>query len=122
MWGSSGMPKRSARSVVSLPMAPRRNRRSVAGRDPSTMFSATLKVGTSEKCWCTMPIPNSRASCGEWMSAWVPRTRIVPASGSTWPNITFISVVLPAPFSPSSTWISPARRSKSMSTFARVSP
>ena len=42
-----------------------------------------------------------------------PSIRISPASGSITPERMFISVDLPAPFSPSSAWISPRSRSKS---------
>ena len=31
---------------------------------PSMMFSATVKTGTSMKCWCTMPMPAAMASPG----------------------------------------------------------
>ena len=31
------------------------------------MFSATVMTGMSMKCWCTIPIPRSIASFGEWM-------------------------------------------------------
>ena len=31
------------------------------------MFSATVITGMSMKCWCTMPIPRSIASFGEWI-------------------------------------------------------
>jgi hypothetical protein len=41
-----------------------------------------------------------------------PSTRTTP-SGRYRPARTFMSVLLPAPFSPRSAWISPARRSKS---------
>ena len=34
---------------------------------PRTMFSATVKTGTSMKCWWTMPIPRAMASDGEAM-------------------------------------------------------
>ena len=40
-----------------------------------------------------------------------PRTSIVPSSGRWAPVITLISVDLPAPFSPTKAWTSPARRS-----------
>ena len=36
----------------------------VPGSAPSTMFSATVIVSTSMKCWCTMPMPSAMASCG----------------------------------------------------------
>ena len=38
-----------------------------AGSAPSTMFSATVIVSTSMKCWCTMPMPSAIASSGRWM-------------------------------------------------------
>ena len=34
---------------------------------PSMMFSATVKTGTSMKCWCTMPMPAAIASRGPLM-------------------------------------------------------
>ena len=40
-----------------------------------------------------------------------PWTSIVPSSGRWAPVITLISVDLPAPFSPTRAWTSPARRS-----------
>ena len=39
------------------------------GSAPSTMFSATVIVSTSMKCWCTMPMPSAMASCGVWICA-----------------------------------------------------
>src|SRR5205085_5007404 len=46
----------------------------------------------------------------------------MPASRGNTPAITLISVDLPAPFSPSSAWISPARSVKSTSCNARTAP
>src|SRR6185437_14383529 len=68
---------------------------------PSVTFSATVKTGTSMKCWCTMPTPAAIASLGELKLTGVPSTTISPSSGCISPYRTFISVVLPAPFSPS---------------------
>ena len=34
---------------------------------PRTMFSATVKTGTSMKCWWTMPMPRAMASDGPAM-------------------------------------------------------
>ena len=43
-----------------------RNERPASRWSPSTMFSATVNGSTSRKCWCTIPIPASSASRGEW--------------------------------------------------------
>ena len=43
-----------------------------------------------------------------------PSIEISPSSGCSSPYSTFISVDLPAPFSPSRQWISPGRMSRSM--------
>ena len=32
---------------------------------PSTMFSMTVRLSASAKCWCTMPMPALSAACGE---------------------------------------------------------
>ena len=48
--------------------------------------------------------------------------RIVPASGGTKPMSTFISVDLPAPFSPRMPWISPRRSDRCTSSQASTAP
>src|SRR5512138_488340 len=53
------------------------------------------------------------ASRGEENSTGLPLTLMMPASCLYRPASTFINVLLPAPFSPSKAWISPARNSKS---------
>ena len=86
------------------------------------MFSATVITLTSMKCWWTMPIPSSIAAAGEPMSTGRPSTRISPSSGRYRPYRTDISVDLPAPFSPSRAWTSPATTSKSTRSFATTEP
>ena len=49
------------------------------------MFSATVMTGTSMKCWCTIPIPWSIASRGEWSVTGSPRMAIWPAVGPVQP-------------------------------------
>ena len=71
------------------------------------MLSSTVKHSTSLKCWWTMPIPKSLASLGSLMETTWPSFLITPSSGWYRPNSTLISVDFPAPFSPSSAWISP---------------
>jgi hypothetical protein len=79
---------------------------------PSRMFSATVRTGTSMKCWWTMLIPRAIASDGPLIVTGLPSSRISPSSGLASPYRTFIRVVLPAPFSPSRAWISPGRTSR----------
>src|SRR3989454_8116778 len=67
-----------------------------------------------------MPIPSAMALEGSRTLTGLPSTSTSPESGDTSPYRMFISVVFPAPFSPSSAWISPARTSKLMSSFART--
>ena len=83
------------------------------GTMPSTMFSATVRLGTSIKCWCTMPMPCEMAAVGEAIETFSPLTRISPSVGCSRPKRIFISVLFPAPFSPISACISPRRTEKS---------
>ena len=72
------------------------------GSRPSTTFSATVSVGTSMKCWCTMPTPAAIACAVLQPVTSRPFTRTVPPSGAYMPLRTRMSVDLPAPFSPTS--------------------
>src|SRR5919108_5865876 len=60
-----------------------------------------------------MPTPAACAACGCANETSWPSIRIVPASGGYTPARIFIRVDLPAPFSPTTAWISPACRSRS---------
>src|SRR4029453_7670712 len=84
------------------------------------MFSATDMTGISMKCWWTIPMPARMASPGEWKVTGAPFRRISPSSGRDRPYRTFISVVLPAPFSPRSAWTSRRRRSRSIESLATI--
>jgi len=48
-------------------------------------FSATVKTGTSMKCWWTMPMPALIASFGESKVTGSPSIRIWPSLGSKRP-------------------------------------
>src|SRR6266540_5428740 len=61
------------------------------------------------KCWCTMPIPAAMACCGAVKCTGCPSTLVSPSSGRCIPYKIFISVDLPAPFSPTIAWIVPLR-------------
>ncbi len=74
------------------------------------------------KCWCTMPIPAAIASPGPAKVTGVPSTTISPASGTYRPYRVFIRVDLPAPFSPSSAWISPGSKVRSIASLATSGP
>src|SRR5512132_1483323 len=63
-------------------------------------------------------MPLAIASRGEEILTSSPRTRIRPPSAGYIPYSTRIKVDLPAPFSPISAWTSPARSSRSTSSFA----
>ena len=64
------------------------------------MFSATVSEPINEKCWCTMPIPSAAAARGLSSRAGAPSIEMLPALDSSSPERIFISVDLPAPFSP----------------------
>src|SRR5262245_30975935 len=58
-------------------------------------------------------MPARSASAGRAGANGAPSSSIVPASGACAPASTFIKVLLPAPFSPTSAWISPRPTSRS---------
>ncbi len=86
----------------------------------SSMFSVAVKPGISENSWCTMPMPAARASKGEAKLTFCPLSMMSPpyppVSRMTFmPNRIFISVLLPAPFSPTRPSTSPSFRVRLMS-------
>ncbi len=73
----------------------------------SDIFSTTLKVSNNEKCWNTMPMPNFLAAAEFFRFTTLPFQLMDPLSASTMPYTSFISVDLPAPFSPNTAWMEP---------------
>src|SRR5215510_8253207 len=69
-----------------------------------------------------MPMPAARASRAERKCTGAPSRRMVPSYSACTPAMIFISVLLPAPFSPTRPWISPAFRAKSTSLRACTPP
>ena len=67
-----------------------------------------------------MPMPSAFASLGLRTATSLPFLRILPASGWYKPNSTLISVLLPAPFSPSRACTSPLRSCRVISSFALI--
>ena len=97
-------------------------RRSCGSR-PSTTFSATVSVGTSMKCWCTMPTPAAIASAVvQPVTSRAVRLPCGRHRARTSRSSTRISVDLPAPFSPTSAWISPRATSSDAPRFASTAP
>src|ERR1700734_3783308 len=121
--GSTSSPYWRDRSATSRRVRRRSSRptRSACSM-PSVTFSATVKTGTSMKCWCTMPMPAAIASRGEPNFAGLPSIRISPSSGWVSPYRTFISVVFPAPFSPSRAWTWPGATDRLIPSFAASRP
>ena len=99
--GSTGSPVTCSSSASRSRTRSSRSRRPLPSRVPSATFSATVRLGTSVKCWWTMPMPAATASRALRHRLRSPSTRTSPASGRSAPHSTRISVVLPAPFSPS---------------------
>src|SRR3954451_17542414 len=67
-------------------------------------------------------MPRAEASFGPWMLTGEPRKRTSPSSIGWMPAMHLISVDLPAPLSPTSAIVSPARTSKSTSFSAWTEP
>ena len=85
---------------------------------PIRQFSTTDMVGTSMKCWCTMPMPMAIASLADENFTGLPSIRISPDVGLYRPHSTFMSVLLPAPFSPRSVCTSPCSTVRHTSALA----
>ena len=89
---------------------------------PSMIFSYTVRLGTSLKCWCTIPIPWAIASMGLFSFTSFSLIRIFPSVGSRRPYSIFISVDFPAPFSPTIHLISCGSTEMFIWSFAVKSP
>jgi len=55
------------------------------GSAPRMMFSRTVRLSASMKCWCTMPMPAAIASEGEEKTIGLPSIQISPSSGRCMP-------------------------------------
>src|SRR6185295_4649911 len=69
-----------------------------------------------------MPMPTLRASAGEAKRTATPSTRTSPPSGWTAPARIFMSVDLPAPFSPTTAWTMPGAMARSTPVRAWIPP
>jgi hypothetical protein len=122
---SSGRPSSRPNAFASRATRPRRARalsKSGAFRSRRARLSATLAAPTRRSCCGTRAIPASRASRARRNAVGRPSRRISPESAASRPAAIETSVDLPAPFSPSSAWISPGRTERSASERACVEP
>ena len=101
-----------ARAALSRPRQPQR-RHAGSGRGRGSRRPSSSARSCTPGARRRRPPPASGRSGTALAGA--PSISIVPASGSTSPASTFTSVLLPAPFSPSSAMTSPGRSSKSTS-------
>ena len=90
------------------------------GSRPRKMFWATLRLGQSTSSWCTIARRCPMAAVGLEKVTFSPSMRISPSLGCCRPFMQHSSVDLPAPFSPTSEWTSPARRSNETFVSART--
>ena len=83
-------------------------------------FSATVRSGKRRGSWWTTAMPSARAWAGPRIWIGSPSRLMLPLSGWWTPARILTSVLLPAPFSPTSAWTSPATRSSETSSSAWV--
>ena len=130
--------RRATRARTSMPLKPIASRiacawRCAAGQSihhlnrrlgmlPRRMFSVTLRLGTRLTCWCTMRMPSCWPRSGLSIACGAPSSRISPASDWIAPVRIRVSVLLPAPFSPTIACTSPRRAEKSTLRSACVPP
>jgi hypothetical protein len=89
---------------------------------PRRKLSRTPSCGKSSGSWWSIPIPRRIASAGDVIWTEAPLIRTWPLSGMVKAERTFISVLLPAPFSPRRPRIVPASATRLMPSFARTGP
>ncbi len=112
-------PRLPSRPWAARAISPRRSSTPPRSR-PRKMFSAALSSGTSASSWYTTFSPRCLTWSGSPNGRGEPASFTSPESGTTAPPRTLMNVDLPAPFSPSSAWISPRPRSKSTPSRART--
>ena len=86
------------------------------------MLSRTLRFAHRLSSWWMIEIPRSTASVVDCRFTGSPSSSSWPPVGFSTPERIFISVDLPAPFSPNSTVTLPRRTSKLTPFSARVTP
>ena len=89
---------------------------------PSSMFCTMSRLSHRARSWYTVAIPALAASRGLWKCTGLPCQTISPSDGSQIPAIVLISVVLPAPLSPTRAVTCPAGMSRSTPASACTGP
>ena len=85
-------------------------------------FALTVRSGTSAGSWNTGASPIRAAPDGDFGRAGLPLTSIVPLSAAITPVRILTSVLLPAPFAPSSACTSPGSTTRSAERSATTGP
>ena len=98
--GDTSRPTARSRSRACASSRLRSSRKPRRGRRARKRFSATLRLGRRFSSWWMYATPRAMASAGPRGRNAAPARRTSPASGKTTPPSTFMSVDLPAPFSP----------------------
>ena len=121
--GENATPSRSSTGRQRLRIAPRSTSPKRRGSRPRKTFSATVRLGDSASSWWMVTMPSARAAAGSGIATASPARRMLPP-GSAWctPARIFISVDLPAPFSPIRAWTSPAQAENVTPASARDGP
>ncbi len=93
----------------------------VAAKPPSSTLSSALRLSTTALAWKLRASPCAASRCGVGANgaSW---NVMLPPDGFTNPEMTFIAVVLPAPFGPTSPCSEPARTVRLRSVSARTPP
>lgn len=118
--GIEPSPIEARSSAVWLSIALRSTSPRRRGSRPRQTFSATVRSGSRVSSWWTMPIPACWASRGLRKVCGAPANSTVPSSGWWTPDTTFMSVDLPAPFSPTTACTSPGRTWRSTPSSTRT--
>src|SRR5215470_2779496 len=89
---------------------------------PILRLSSTVSLGNSRRFSGTWAIPCSTIRCGGTPTIERPSSVMAPAKAATSPDMTRISVVLPAPLGPITPTVSPAATSSDTPNSARKEP
>ena len=107
--GPKSAPSRRSSGAASAAIRLRSTSRNgpFTGSRPMKTFAAASRLSKRFSSWWTKAIPAAIASAQVIAGRSAPSMRIVPVVGATTPPSTFISVDLPAPFSPTRPMTSP---------------
>ena len=118
--GAKSTPRRAKIGSTSAAIRRRSMSRSgpFRGSRPMNTLPAASRLSSRLSSWCTKAMPAPIASATVMASRSTPSMRMWPRVGATTPPSTFISVDLPAPFSPTSPITSPGATARLTSSSA----